>query len=474
MEDKITKKISELKTDFSENKLESVNLLSSFKAIKLTAHFSEFKTIKRCGYEFRQVLSVLIWIITQKKETVNSSLSRLKGEGIDFGKDVYYRLKNNSNLCWRRILWRIARAFVDATNQTETAESPQKPKCLIFDDSLLEKTGKKIEKIGKVHDHTDNSFKLGFKILVALFWDGVSAIPLDFSLLREKGKREDYPFGLQKKDIRRQFSKKRLKESSGKKRVEELDKNKILLAIQMFFMSIYHCFSVDYVLCDSWYTCESLITAVRSQNVHLIGMYKFVKTKFSYRGKLLNYSDINRSIKEKKRCRKAKLQYKRADVMLKGIPVTLFFSRRGKNGAWKTILCTDTKLSFLQMLELYQVRWSIEIFFKETKQLLNLGKCQSSNFDGQIADTTISLIASILLTYRYRYDNYESKGALFRAMDADNLRTTLDKRLWGLFLELLNEICDAFEKDIDDLFELLMRCEKTAQLIERMLAPPLP
>jgi hypothetical protein len=47
-------------------------------------------------------------------------------------------------------------------------------------------------------------------------------------------------------------------------------------------------------------------------------------------------------------------------------------------------------------------------------------------------------------------------------MNADNLCTTLDKQLWGVFLELLKEICDAFEKDIDDLFELLMRCEKTA------------
>ena len=104
--------------------------------------------------------------------------------------------------------------------------------------------------------------------------------------------------------------------------------------------------------------------------------------------------------------------------------------------------------------------------------MLNLGGSQSSNLDGQIADTTITLLAHILLTFRYRYDHYESKGALFRAMRAENLQQTLDIRLWQLFLELLIEICAALEKDIDDLLEMFWHNAKTASLIEKMLAPP--
>ncbi|GHT18241.1 hypothetical protein FACS189429_4380 [Bacteroidia bacterium] len=104
--------------------------------------------------------------------------------------------------------------------------------------------------------------------------------------------------------------------------------------------------------------------------------------------------------------------------------------------------------------------------------MLNLGGSQSSNFDGQIADTTITLLAYILLTFRYRYDHYESKGALFRAMNTENLQHTLDIRLWQLFVELLLEICVALEKDIDDLLEIFWHNAKTAALIEKMLAPP--
>lgn len=98
----------------------------------------------------------------------------------------------------------------------------------------------------------------------------------------------------------------------------------------------------------------------------------------------------------------------------------------------------------------------MEVFNRESKQLLNLGKCQSSNFDAQVAETTISMIAYLLLTLRFRYDNYESKGALFRSMNADVLRETLDRRLWGLFIELVCTVCEVLELDAQDLFEKML------------------
>ncbi|MDR3252965.1 MAG: transposase [Tannerella sp.] len=88
-------------------------------------------------------------------------------------------------------------------------------------------------------------------------------------------------------------------------------------------------------------------------------------------------------------------------------PLTLFFTRQGKRGKWKVLLTTDTGLNFVQAVEKYQIRWSIEVFFKDAKQLLNLGGCQSGNFDAQIADTTVTMIAYILLAFRYRFDHYE-------------------------------------------------------------------
>jgi len=81
-------------------------------------------------------------------------------------------------------------------------------------------------------------------------------------------------------------------------------------------------------------------------------------------------------------------------------------------------------------------------------------------FDAQVAETTISMIAYLLLTLRFRYDNYESKGALFRSMNADVLRETLDRRLWRLFIELICTVCEVLEMDADDVLEKMLTNSK--------------
>ncbi len=128
-------------------------------------------------------------------------------------------------------------------------------------------------------------------------------------------------------------------------------------------------------------------------------------------------------------------------------------------------MTTDTKLTFKGLIGHYQVRWVVEVFNRESKQLLNLGRCQSSNFDAQVAETTISMIAYLLLTLRFRYDNYESKGALYRSMNADVLRETLDRRLWGLFIELVCSVCEVLEMDADDLLEKMLANPKAESMI---------
>jgi hypothetical protein len=164
-----------------------------------------------------------------------------------------------------------------------------------------------------------------------------------------------------------------------------------------------------------------------------------------------------------------KYYYKEAEVMLGDTSLTLFFSRQGTTGKWKVLLTTDKSLSFVKLIELYQIRWTVEVYIKESKQLLNLGGCQSSNFDAQIADTTVSMIAYILLSFRFRYEHYESKGALYRSMNAEYLRMTLDKRLWGLFLETIQVIAQIFNIDADELLQKVLTQQDAEQLLNQFI-----
>ena len=453
---KVRESISEIQMDFNTERLDEEKLMKVFKSMQLSDSFSVFNDVKKYGYTFKQVLSLLISMVVMSCKTVHSSLPKLKEYGYSLGGDVFYRLKNHPNINWRRLLWHIAMKFIKVTESNSIEEEKKKPRYLIFDDTTIEKTGKKMEFIGKVYDHVSHRIILGYKLLVMLYWDGKSSIPLDYSLHRERGQKESKPYGMTQKELRRQFSKKRIKQSASFKRIEELDTSKIYMMLKMLYTAFFHGLRIDYVLCDSWFSCEALVKAVIDCGTHLIGMYKLATTKFVYKGRMLTYKAINAMIHQTRYCRTSKLYYKRADVLYDGIPVTLFFSRKGLNGDWKVLITTNRNLGFKKLIEHYLVRWTVEVFIKEEKGLLNLGGCQSSNFDAHIADATISMIAYILLSFRFRYEHYESKGELFRVMNAECLRMTLDKRLWELFIKVIQVMADVLDMDATDLLKRMM------------------
>ena len=82
-------------------------------------------------------------------------------------------------------------------------ESGNAIKCMVFDDTVIAKTGRCIEKISRVWDHVSNSYLLAYKMLLMGYWDGVSFVPLDFSFHREKGKNKEKPFGLKKNELKK-------------------------------------------------------------------------------------------------------------------------------------------------------------------------------------------------------------------------------------------------------------------------------
>ena len=86
-------------------------------------------------------------------------------------------------------------------------------------------------------------------------------------------------------------------------------------------------------------------------------------------------------------------------------------------------MTTNTELPFEQAYKIYSTRWSIEVFFKECKQNLGLGKCQSQDFDAQIAATTLCMLQYNMLSIAKRFSDYETLGELFRATQKDSFNS---------------------------------------------------
>ena len=73
--------------------------------------------------------------------------------------------------------------------------------------------------------------------------------------------------------------------------------------------------------------------------------------------------------------------------------------KKKKQRKWTAFLSTDTTLHASSIIKKYIKRWPIEVCFKECKQLLELGKDQSNDFNAQVFATTASFLRYNLLNY---------------------------------------------------------------------------
>jgi hypothetical protein len=379
----------------------------------------------------------------------------------DWGKDVFYRLLNDSMILWRKISYNFSMQLIRKTASKANEVEGNQKRCLIIDDTDLPKTGKQIELIGRIFSHVNNKSILAFKGLFMCYHDGKSLFALDFSLHGEKGKNQKKPYGLTPKQLKNRYSKKRDKKSASYCRKEEYFTTKIQSMIELIRTAISNGLRFEYILVDSWFTCFELVkfTKTRRIGAHLLGMAKMGKTRYGYNHKNLTAKEIidyQRKTKKLKRSNQLKSYYSEVVVDINGIPVKLFFSKTSRKGKWSVLLTTDFELNFEQAFKIYAVRWNIEVFFKEAKQYLGLGKSQSQDFDAQIANTTICMLQYNLLSVSKRFTEYESLGELFRGTNAETIQLTLAERIWQLIIEILVNLAELFEIETELLMEKIL------------------
>jgi hypothetical protein len=267
------------------------------------------------------------------------------------------------------MLLSFARQFLRCV-QTN-GEDNGKEKCFVLDDTDIIKTGKTIEGVSRIYSHVTHTYIFGFKLLVLCYWDGKSLIPCDFSLHRESREKN---YGLTSKEQKKQYHQKCSSDSACSERFNELDSEKTVTGLSMIKRAVKRGFSGSYVLMDSWFTSESMLKNIRKIKkgmLHVIGMCKMDKRKFTVNGRDYN-SDTLIKLNERQNSHKSKKYssiYITVTAEYKGLPVKLFYIKYKNAQNWSLLITTDLSLSFTKAMELYQIRWSIEVMFNPTWQM---------------------------------------------------------------------------------------------------------
>ncbi len=438
-------KTQEIKGKFNKIWLSSEYLQAHLNILGFNKIKNKFSWCKKSGISFGNLISTLLILPIIGFDSIHGlTSSKDKGLG-QSGKDSYYRILANKKINWRVFLAQFVKQYL--LKEEFFTPSQDATKCLIFDDTDLSKTGKTIEGVSKIYNHVSKTYYLGFKLLVAGYWNGSVFIPVDFSLHRES-KTSKLKYGLTAKQRRLQKKTPRCSKTIAAKRYQELNKKKTDLLVQMFSRLVKRKIPIDYILIDTWFTSVKLLRKLRniSSSTHIIGMYKY-NSKIEVRSKIKTLSQLKKQKIKPKRCRKFNYYYHHYITEIDGLKVAVFISKRGKNGKWHTLISTDTTLKFVKAIEIYSIRWSIEVFFKEAKQLFGLGKCQSTNFDIQIAQISIIMVQYLLTSIRYRMEAYETIGGLFKDLKQDYIENKLNIRI----LAVISLVIDILEKMIESI-----------------------
>jgi len=436
LQDKDITKIREIETFFTNNWIQPEFFSNQIKLFHFSKASKIFSSIKQSGVPVWDILKLLLILPFSNIQNVHGLYTSKMAPKTDGEKDTYYRLLSNQRINWRNILLLFVKRYLNLDSKFSTPKD--ETKCLIFDDTEIPKTGKSIEGVSKIHSHVSHKFIFGYKLLVAGYWNGSVFIPVDFSFHRENKDNKIMKYGISKKDYKKQKKTSRTKGNPVLARFKELNLKKNEMIIKMFKRVNQRKIRVDYILIDSWFTTISLIKKLQSVNktTEVIGMYKY-NSKVLIDGKEKTIKQLRKSKKGMKRSRLTGYFHMSYIGEIDGLTVKIFLTRKGKNGNWHTIISTNTKLTYNKMIKIYNIRWSIEVFFKEAKQLLGLGKSQSTNFDVQVSQMTITMIQYLLISLKYRTEAYETINGLFKDIKQDYIEHKLDERIMLVIVQLL-------------------------------------
>ena len=421
---------------------------------------------KRSGLPAPDVMYVLLLWVWLKVGSI-SLFSRDALQGFaNARKDVMYDFIKREDLNWRGFHTQIARKVYQEHNLKDC-----KLKAFVVDDSVKSRRGKKVAGVSRHFDHLTGKTVKGQQVLTLGFATETTFLPLDQDIfIGQKQVQEAQAF-----EDNRSTAAKRYQQSMNLTKPQ-------LLALSVK-RAIRNGFDASYLLGDAWFGNKPTIRL--TEECDLIALLRMKKDKTQYRFtyfengvahyKILTATELHQEVVRKNwdKVSGTPYQAKLVDVELnlaeqKDEPerwrkVRLLFVRgagqdekpqAGKHD-WALFLSTSCELTPQEMLEIYALRWGIEVYFKESKQHLGLLKEQTISFASHIASITLTAIRYLMLLYAALEQGIKVCDVRNKMSDGlSNL--SFGQRLWGLFRRLIDNTLEQFRKELGDLADKVM------------------
>jgi len=409
----------------------------AFQELKFRSLLKRSGITKSKGYATISLVFLFVLLPFLKRKLTDFWSSRYLENQIEARKDTYYRFINYERFNWRKFVYFLALKVIAHSDDT-----PLKEKVLIADDSISAKTGKNIELVSYHFDHKVGRSILGNCYLQLGYHNGINFFPVDVAFNSSSNRPNTRLRAIDKRTC------------GWKRRQEALDKKTNTL-LQMVDRAWQHGIDASFVLFDSWFAHDAVISSIYSIGYGVICRLKRNRVKYKYQGRHYTLKQLWQQVVKKKTRWLSQHNVKGAclNVTLpKTGDVRLLFVSDGRK-SWQALLCTDLEMEESQILSYYARRWSIEVFFKDAKQMLYMAKEQSNTFDALVACHSLVMIRYLLLVYILSKRRLIGPvGPLFRELAEDQSMLMMAQALWTNVKELIirssDVLCYKIEPDI--------------------------
>ncbi len=425
---------------------------------------------KHSGLPIGQVIYLLmIWVWVQADSIGMFAKDIMRSFGCK-NKDVLYDQLKREDLDWRALHYQTVRKVI-AKEKIRQASI----KAYVVDDSVKVRKGKKLEAVSRHFDHLLGRTVKGQQVLTLGLATDEHFLVLDNDIFMSQSQRQELKNAF---NDGRSIVAKRYHATANKSKPELLS--------DMVKRAVRNRIDADYLLADAWFGNKPTIRLAHEVNTVPILRMKNDKTLYRYcivkEGRKTyhhyNAQQLHQKVVRKnwKMCTDTPYQSVSVEVELnlaqsdkepeQWVKVQLLYVRGvvkedkpvvGKKD-WALFLTTDLALSPQKILEIYALRWGIEIYFKEAKQYLGWLKEQTETFASHIASLHLCAIRYTMLVYA-KAQNNNRVCDVRRDMKEQLTLLSYGKKLWGLFRFLiqvsLNEIQDELKGQIKLIMDTL-------------------
>lgn len=386
-------------TDVQKLSQEGLNLdtgiIGFAKFINLAASLKEAGIKGACGYAAHLIFLVIFFLPFVGK---NIYREVVLNKNSVVSKDAVYDFLKSKSANWEKFLLIIASKVVQ---YFYSLGGIKRLRALVGDDTPQKKNrSSKLEYSSRCYDHAEDVYYRGFRTLNLTWTDGFSTVPLGFSLLASQKPENRYCDAKKPVDPRSNAAKRRTAAIQGAVRG-------LLRIVDMVFGVIAK--TVDAIVFDSWYAVNELIFTLSKKLPVVCMVKKNNQLWFKFDGGEGTIEAVYRHLKKKSGrahiigSTVVTLLYNLGGTVEK-LKCKIVFVRDRRNHDWIPLLCTNTKFSDKKIITLYGLRWSIEVFHRDTKQFLAFekGGSQSTDYDALTAYVTVVYTRYIFLSLRRR------------------------------------------------------------------------